>query len=90
MRKEGVEYLILTVYIEGERNKKGKQRIILLTSLCIWLEEQGLGERGKKIAESYKEQGLVESHESARTEEKRHIEEVVVFVIKVQYQIERK
>lgn len=46
MRKEGLENLTLTAYIEGKWVRE-KQRITYLLILCKGLTEQGLGETAK-------------------------------------------
>lgn len=43
MMKEGLLNLTLTGYIESNMDK-GKQQISYLTSLCKWMDEQGVGE----------------------------------------------
>lgn len=73
-----MENLMLTGQIKGTRDRE-KRCTIYLASLSEWMAEQGFGEMAQKTeVKHYKRQKIVESHDCQRSEETRHIGEVVM------------
>lgn len=61
--------MTLRGHVDGKGDRRN-QSITYLTSLCVWLTQQGLGDIAKKtnIIKSYKRQNIVERYDGPHPE----------------------